>query len=178
MGTSQEINDLQKALGTDIVRPNLYKVTFTDGPVKIPDTKTILIHTANIPEAKISEVSIPVLGRTLKIGGDRDSWPNWDITVINDIDGEVRGMFEEWHNKILSYQNTVGGGASIATTLSGSAKVVMVNRVGGSSGKTYEFFGIFPDTVGGISAGYSNANQAGEYTVSFAVNGVKHPKSD
>ena len=87
-------------------RPNLFEceMYFPDDAVPtttskddLSDKVRFLVKAAQLPASTVTNIDVPFRGRFLKIAGNR-TYANWTITVINDIDFNIRTAFERWSN--------------------------------------------------------------------------------
>ena len=131
----------------------------------------MLVKAASLPASTISNIAIPFRGRQLKIAGDRTFEP-WSITVINDIDFDIRNSFERWMNLMNKHEDNAG-----LTDPTEYQKNLIVRQLGRSSMdkhksgedipvlKEYQFRGAFPTTVSSIDLSYENTDAIEEFTV-------------
>ena len=131
----------------------------------------MLVKAASLPASTISNIAIPFRGRQLKIAGDRTFEP-WSITVINDIDFDIRNSFERWMNLMNKHEDNAG-----ITDPTEYQKNLIVRQLGRSSMdkhksgedipvlKEYQFRGAFPTTVSSIDLSYENTDAIEEFTV-------------
>ena len=133
----------------------------------------MLVKAASLPASTISNIAIPFRGRQLKIAGDRTFEP-WSITVINDIDFDIRNSFERWMNLMNKHEDNAG-----LTNPTSYQKDLVVRQLGrsGLTGsnpssdsqlpvlKQYRFYGAFPTTVSAIDLSYENTDAIEEFTV-------------
>jgi hypothetical protein len=74
-----------------------------------------LCQISEIPASTIGAIPLPYFGRKLQYAGDR-TFPNLQVTVINDEDFKVRKALEFWSRAITEHASTVsqfaGGNAS------------------------------------------------------------------
>ena len=164
-------------------RPNMFEVN-----INLPDqigkdknrdeNMRFLIKAAEIPAANIGNIPVPFRGRVLPVAGDRTFDP-WTVTIINDASFDIRRVMEEWSNLINDLQFDIGdiNPADYQT----SAQVFQLSRQsqgsGGASGgnkddiiqtlRTYNFEGIYPNTVSSIPLDYGATDQIEEFQVTF-----------
>ena len=132
----------------------------------------MLVKAASLPASTISNIAIPFRGRQLKIAGDRTFEP-WSITVINDIDFDIRNSFERWMNLMNKHEDNAG-----LTDPTEYQKNIIVRQLGRSKVqgmstkdeeipvlKEYQFRGVFPTTVSSIDLSYENTDAIEEFTV-------------
>jgi len=114
-------------------RPNLFEceMYFPDDAVPsttskddLSDKVRFLVKAAQLPASTLTNIEVPFRGRQLKIAGTRTYAP-WTITVINDIDFNIRTAFERWSNLINKHE--FGNGTSIYTSNGAFARNFMKN---------------------------------------------------
>lgn len=119
---------------------------------------------AQIPPSTIGSIEVPYRGRVLKLPGDR-SFTEWNLTIINDTDFQIRRAFESWMDLINSHEQNVGptGLNQVAT----SWEVDQLDRTGAVL-KTYRFEYCFPIELGEIDLSHDSADTIEEFTVSLS----------
>ena len=166
-------------------RPNLFEceMYFPDDAVPtttskdaLSDKVRFLVKAAQLPASTLSEIQVPFRGRQLKIAGTR-TYANWTITVINDIDFDIRTAFERWSNLINKHEDNAGlvnpadyQQPMIVRQLgrSGVGGVVPTSDPNVPVLKMYQFIGAYPVEVSGIDLSYENNDAIEEFTVSMA----------
>ena len=129
---------------------------------------TFLVKAANLPASNVGVVEVPYRGRTLKIAGDRTYEP-WTVTVMNDVNFELRKMFERWSQEIQALEvNIQGAGVSRISDYQTSAIVRQYDREGVQT-RAYEFQGIWPSAISAIDLAWDSNDTVEEYTVEFQV---------
>ena len=97
-------------------RPNLFEceLYFPDDAIPLDTSKDalsdktrFLVKAASLPASTVATIPIAYRGRELKIAGDR-SFANWTITIINDVDFNIRTAFERWSNLINKNEDNAG----------------------------------------------------------------------
>lgn len=151
------------------LRQNLYMVRF-NFPVgtQSGDDRAIsyLCKAASLPAHTIGTVSVPFMGRSIKLAGDR-TFEDWTVTLLSDTDLNGRRSFEKWMALMNTAQTNVGSATPVSylTNLS----IDVLDRKGATVFTT-EFRACFPTNIGEIQMGYANNDAIAEYTVTFAVN--------
>ena len=166
-------------------RPNLFEceMYFPDDAVPsttskdaLSDKVRFLVKAAQLPASTLSEIQVPFRGRQLKIAGTR-TYANWTITVINDIDFDIRTAFERWSNLINKHEDNAG-----LTNPADYQQPMIVRQLGraGVSGpspitdanipvlKMYQFNGAYPVNVSEIGLDYATGDAIEEFTVEMA----------
>ena len=166
-------------------RPNLFEceMYFPDDAVPtttskdaLADKVRFLVKAAQLPASTLTEIQVPFRGRQLKIAGTR-TYANWTITVINDIDFDIRTAFERWSNLINKHEDNAGlvnpadyqqpmivrqlGRASVSGPVPSSEVNLPVLKM-------YQFIGAYPVEVSGIDLSYDTQDSIEEFTVSMA----------
>jgi hypothetical protein len=167
-------------------RPNLFECELNFPAISIPDGSTpdslsdstrFLIKAAVLPASNLGIIDVPFRGRNLKIAGDRTFDP-WTITVINDIDFNIRTSFERWMNIINKHEDNAGLIDPFAYQR--DALVKQLGRAGLNGNvpvsdptlpvlKQYKFYGVFPTAVSDITLSYDSSDTIEEFTVDLQV---------
>ena len=166
-------------------RPNLFEceMYFPDDAVPtttskddLSDKVRFLVKAAQLPASTVTNIDVPFRGRFLKIAGNR-TYANWTITVINDIDFNIRTAFERWSNLINKHEDNAG-----LTNPADYQQPMIVRQLGraGVSGpspitdanipvlKMYQFNGAYPVNVSEIGLDYATGDAIEEFTVELA----------
>ena len=166
-------------------RPNLFEceMYFPDDAVPtttskddLSDKVRFLVKAAQLPASTVTNIDVPFRGRFLKIAGNR-TYANWTITVINDIDFNIRTAFERWSNLINKHEDNAG-----LTNPADYQQPMIVRQLGraGVSGpspitdanipvlKMYQFNGAYPVNVSEIGLDYATGDAIEEFTVEMA----------
>ena len=166
-------------------RPNLFEceMYFPDDAVPsttskdaLSDKVRFLVKAAQLPASTLTQIDVPFRGRQLKIAGTR-TYANWSITIINDIDFDIRTAFERWSNLINKHEDNAGivnpadyqqpmivrqlGRASVSGPVPSSEVNLPVLKM-------YQFIGAYPVEVSGIDLSYDTQDSIEEFTVSMA----------
>ena len=156
-------------------RPNRYKVILTFPPgisgALVASTKAgFTAKAASIPASSMGVIDVAYMGRQVKIAGDK-VWEDWNVTCYVDQDWVTRGVFEEWHNKILGFDTNVASeGYQDPANYFARAKVQCLDRYDRVT-RTYDVEGMWPSNVGEVTLGYDQNDQVMEQQVTFAING-------
>jgi len=166
---SFNINEIKSQMLFDGARPALFQVTLQNPANSVADVKfPFMCEATALPEADVGTVQVPYFGRFIKLAGDR-TYPDWQVTIINDEDFLVRNALEEWSNKINSFQGNIRAFGSASPLLYKSqAQVVQFSKTGVPI-RTYQFNGIFPTAISNIPLAWSSQNEIERFTVTFAV---------
>lgn len=166
-------------------RPNLFEceLYFPDDAIPLDTSKDalsdktrFLVKAASLPASTVATIPIAYRGRELKIAGDR-SFANWTITIINDVDFNIRTAFERWSNLINKNEDNAG-----RTNPVDYQQDMFVRQLGRSnlqgkvptSGvqipvlKQYKFLGAYPVNVTEIPLSYDTADAIENFDVEMA----------
>lgn len=161
------VDDFKSKLTGGGARANLFKVTvnfpaYAGGDVELT---SFMVKAAALPASIIAPITVPFRGRQVQIAGDRTFEP-WSITVINDVNMEVRNAFERWMNGIN--QNRSNTGLSNPSEYQADMIVEQLNKAGDVT-KRYDFRGTFPTNISAIELSYDTENAIEEFTVELQV---------
>ena len=161
------INDIRSQLVLGGARPSLFQVIISNPVNPIADLKLpFLCKTAQLPASTLGTIEVPYFGRKLKLAGDR-KFDAWTVTIINDEDFLVRNAMEQWNNYIQLYQSNITALGSSAPSLYKSQATVTQFGKDGSELRTYQFNGIFPETITPIDLQWATVDEIEEFQVSF-----------
>ena len=163
-------------------RPNLFEceLYFPDDAIPLDTSKDalsdktrFLVKAASLPASTVATIPIAYRGRELKIAGDR-SFANWTITIINDVDFNIRTAFERWSNLINKNEDNAGRTNPVDYQQDMFVRQLGRSEVAGNTPisavqvpvlKNYRFYGAFPTTVSSIDLSYENTDAIEEFTV-------------
>ena len=171
----RNITEFRSRLTGGGARSNLFEVEITFPSLAIDerlvtDKVPFLVKAAEIPASNIGNIPVPYRGRVLPVAGDRTFDP-WTVTVINDTDFQIRDAMEKWSNSINDLQTAQG--TINPEDYQTSAKVKQLSREGVNPGdpektlRTYNFVGIYPNTVSNIALDFGATDQIEEFQVTF-----------
>jgi hypothetical protein len=148
------VDDFKSKLRGGGARPNLFKVTinypgFANGDAELT---SFLVEAASLPGSTFGTILVPFRGRILKIAGDR-TFENWQTTILNDTDFNVRNAIERWMNGINAHSANTGLTTPIA--YEADLKVDQLDR-NGDVLKTYTFRGAYPTDLSDIALSYAD----------------------
>ena len=150
----------------EIAFPEELGINLTDISDKVP----FLVKAAEIPASNLGNIPVPYRGRVLPVAGDRTFDP-WTVTIINDTDFIIRDAMEKWSNSINDLQTAQG--TINPEVYQKSALVKQLSREGANPGdpekilRTYNFEGIYPNTVSSIPLDFGATDQIEEFQVTF-----------
>ena len=127
------------------------------------DKIEFLCQSAQIPAAQVGVVEQQFRGHVLKLAGDRTFEP-WTVTIINDVEFSSRTALESWQTDIQQLDS--GEGIKSLDYL--------VDRPFGQQLKKhdsvlarYEFFNMFPTSIGAIDLSYETVDALETFDVEF-----------
>ena len=138
---SFNINDFKSALSQGGARANLFEVTITTSPVGSLSNFKFLCKTTTIPTSVIAPISIPFMGRDIKMAGDR-TFDTWSTTIINDEDFYIRDTLERWLDRIKGHEGVKQKTGKYKRT----ATVTQLSK-DGSALKSYKFVNAWPTSL-------------------------------
>ena len=189
---TRTLEDFKARLRGGGARPNLFECVIdfpqllnpklnTEEKSSIKEDTRFMIKAANLPASNVNVIDVPFRGRNLKVAGDR-TFDVWTITVINDVDFNIRTSFEKWMNMINKHDDN--SGVTRPGQYQTDAYVYQLGRNEGASAqpqkiptggsqipvlKSYRFYGVFPTNVSSIELSYDQADTIEEFTVDLQV---------
>ena len=172
---TRNITEFRSRLTGGGARSNLFEVSidFPDLAIDkrlVTDKVPFLVKAAEIPASNLGNIPVPYRGRVLPVAGDRTFDP-WTVTIINDTDFVLRDAMEKWSNSINDLQTAQG--TINPEVYQRSAQVKQLSREGANPGdpekvlRTYNFEGIYPNTVSSIPLDFGATDQIEEFQVTF-----------
>ena len=172
---SRNITEFRSRLTGGGARANLFEVEIAFPELAIDerlvtDKIPFLVKAAEIPASNLGNIPVPYRGRVLPVAGDRTFDP-WTVTIINDTDFQIRDAMEKWSNSINDLQTAQG--SVDPAVYQRSALVKQLSREGANPGdpekvlRTYNFEGIYPNTVSNIPLDFGATDQIQEFQVTF-----------
>ena len=134
---------------------------FADGDAELT---SFLCEAASLPGSTFGIIQVPFRGRILKIAGDR-TFAEWNTTIINDTDFNVRNAIERWMNGINAHSANTGLTTPIA--YEADLKVDQLDR-NGDILKTYTFRGAYPQDLSEIALSYADNDTIERFTCVWA----------
>jgi hypothetical protein len=166
------------ALATGGARANLFDVTITGiGATGNLSTGALAnfvfaCKASQIPPMTVGIVEVPYFGRVVKVPGNK-TFENWNVTIINDEDFDIRAGMEEWMASMGSHLGNIN--TSTNENLYGTGTVKQYPKTGGTTAiAQYDFVNIFPVNVGEIALDWSSNDAIEEFTVEFAYDYWTH----
>lgn len=148
-------------------RPTLFQVEINNPPAGTAGGATIekikfMCRATQIPPAIVEAIPVGYFGREIKVSGDR-TFPDWNVSIINDEDFLVRDMLEEWS----AVQNSHVANLRRDRQYKREAVITQFGKESNVLRK-YEMVGLFPTVVGPIELSWDNKNQIEIYETTFA----------
>ena len=140
-------------------RANRFRVFIPRSGSKIE----FLCQSAQIPAAQVGVIEQNFRGHILKMAGDRTFEP-WTVTIINDVEFSVRSEIEAWQTGIQELDS--GEGDTTLDYLVDRAFVEQLNKDDTVLAK-YEFFNMFPTSIGAIDLSYETVDALETFDVEF-----------
>jgi len=175
-------------------RPNLFRVELFfplglggggaggGGGIGVPDQEAgrkamFTCMASSLPGSIVEPVNVPYFGRVVKFKGDRQ-YRDWNITVFNDEDFEVRNAFENWHNTMNypesnimdpSYQprQLYKTNCQITQFAKTGDGLVQTGPVESEGIKSYTMVGSWPVQVGDIQVNWGDRNSIETFDVTL-----------
>ena len=141
-------------------RANRFKVFIPRTGNKIE----FLCRAASMPGSSFGEIAIKHMGNTLKLPGDR-VFENWTVTIIDDVNFEVRTGLEAHMNEIQGVGT--GEGSTTLDYLVDRAFVEQLDKSDATLAR-YEFFNMYPQAVAPIQLDYDNGDAVETFDVTFS----------
>ena len=147
------------------VRANLFECTVAP-PFRQDMMTDFKFHckATSLPASTIGNIDVPYRGRQLKVPGDR-TFADWTVTVFNDSDMYIRGVFEEWMARMQDHWSNKADNMNPY----GKATVTQLRR-DGTDIRTYSITSLYPTEVAAIDVAWDSNDAVEEYAVTFAVN--------
>lgn len=151
-------------------KPNLYRVSVTgNAPVQAISTAnfSFFCKSASLPASTLGEISVPYLGRVVKVPGDR-TYDDWSVSIVNNETLPLRKLFEQWNEVYNGHVSNMPNvtGSIYAHVKTCSASVEQLDRSGNTVRK-YTLLNCFPKDVAAIDVGYDSVDTISEFGVTF-----------
>jgi hypothetical protein len=141
-------------------RANRFKVFIPRTGNKIE----FLCKAASLPGSSFSETEVKYMGNSLKLPGDR-AYEDWTVTIINDVNFEVRTGLEAHMNEIQGTGTGIG-----STTLDYLVDRAFVEQLDKADNvlARYEFFNMYPKSIAAITLDYDTTDALETFDVIFS----------
>lgn len=150
-------------------RSNLFEVQWTPPPAgedAAGETKKFLCKASNFPTSVINAIDVFYQGRTIKVAGTRPAYTDWTVTIMNDEDFTIRKDLETWYTFMNHHEDNVRESIGLDQYKMDSATITSFSKDGSPKG-LYTFYGMFPITIGEITADWET-DTIQTYDVTFA----------
>lgn len=127
---------------------------------------SFVCRAAQIPESTVSSIEVPYFGRKIKVAGER-TFTDWSVTVMNDEDFSVRGLFETWSNAMNRLVSNVRDPSVSDEQYKADLEIVQYAKTGEVI-RSYDIIGAFPTQIGSIGLDWDSANAYESFSVNFA----------
>jgi hypothetical protein len=161
------INEMRSQLAGGGAKGSLFQVQITNPVSGAGDLKTpFMVQASQIPESTLGTIEVPYFGRKIKLAGDR-TFAQWTVTVINDEDFLIRNAMEAWSAAINSHQGNLRGFPNASPlNYKSQAQVVQYSKTGEIL-RTYQFNGIYPQSVASIPVDWNTTDDIERFDVTF-----------
>jgi hypothetical protein len=163
----------QNGLTLGGARPSLFQVEMTlPGDLRgrfagVLPKFTFTCRASSIPASSVASFDVPYFGRKIKLAGDR-TFADWNVTVMNDEDFEVRKMFEAW-SSLLNHNEFNTKEIDNNNYKASDAIVKQFSKSGGDEPiASYVFNGLFPTEISAMDLDWDSTNTVQTFNVTFA----------
>lgn len=128
-----------------------------------------MVRASQIPPSVLGQIEIPYFGRKIKVAGDRQ-YANWNVTVFNDEDYNLRATFEQWHENLNQHiENSMINVSPSPITYKRDGIIRHLSKDGATVLRTYTVKGIFPVQIDAIPLDWEAADQTTMFDVEFSI---------
>jgi hypothetical protein len=164
------VNDFKSKLVYQGTKQNLFQVLLPFPAVSQATAQTglfsFMCKAASLPPEEMGVVPVPYFGRQIKVPGDR-TFPEWQVTVINDEGFELRDAFEVWSNAINGhFSNLRNPAAQLSPGFQVNATVQQYGKIGDVI-KEYDLIGVWPSAVTQIDLAWDANDQIEDFQVTL-----------
>jgi hypothetical protein len=164
------VQDFRSKLIKGGARQNLFAVFMTFPSYATPTTGndqfSFMCKAASLPPEEVGVIPVPYFGRQIKVPGDR-TFPEWNITVINDEDFDLRDAFERWSNAINGhFNNRRNAQAFFASGYSVDVTILQYGKRGDVI-KEYDMIGMWPSAITPQDLAWDANDQIEEFQVTM-----------
>lgn len=149
-------------------RPSLFQVEMAipPGVTNALGKFTFTCRASSIPASSVAPVEVPYFGRKIKLAGDR-TFADWNVTIMNDEDFDVRSMFEEW-SQLLNHNEFNTKDIENNAYKTRDAVVKQFSKDADSIIAQYNFYGLFPTEISAMELDWDATNTIQTFNVTFA----------
>ena len=153
----------------DGARPSLFlaQVNFpvsVDGGTEARDKSRFLIKATAIPGSTLGIIELPFMGRKIKLAGDR-TFEDWETTIINDEQMDVRTAIEGWSDAINGFQSNKPSFANSMDYRTSATITQLSTR--GNAIRTYKFHEIWPSSIAAIDVAWETTDTIEEFSCTW-----------
>lgn len=157
------INEFRGSMRNEGARQHLFQVTITNPVNPAGDQLTpFMVRSTSVPTEVINPISIPYMGRDIKVPGSRPSYEDWSGTITNDENFIIRNALEEWMQRINGKEGNLRGTGNVY----GTVRIIQYSKEGQII-RVYELVNAFPNSLSPISFDWS-ADDVEVYDVTFS----------
>ena len=128
------------------------------------DKIQFLCKTATLPGQTITQTDIKYKGLQIKLAGDRE-FEDWEVGIYNDTDFSSRNAIERWMADIVPLDSSVG---PVGYDYMVDRATVSQMARDDSIIATYEFFNMWPKSIGAIELDTAGGEEVETFTTTFA----------
>lgn len=163
--------EFRSQLQGDGARPNLFEVSLNFptaiNPKNASRKLTFMCKTASLPGSTVGQVPVFYFGRETKLAGNR-TFPEWNLSIINDEDFAVRNALEKWMNGLNSHVGNIRAlWANNSLGYTADARVRQFSKTGDVL-KEYSMIGCFPVDISPIDLDWGSNDSIEEFNVTLA----------
>lgn len=160
--------DYLKTQFRDIARPNYFKIKIDPPTVLAPEWNnrlTMLAKSAVFPSIEISNYEFERAGFVLHVPTNKMNYGDLTITFYNDVDFEIRTLFNRWQRMALfNWQKDIGSIPAIA--MAGKVTVYQFDA-GHNPVYAVEVDNAWPKNISEISLDQDSTDQLETFSVQF-----------
>lgn len=153
-------------------RPSLFDVTLISplNFIGVPSSDfSFMCKATSQPGKTMDKIAVPVRGGAeFYVSGDA-TFPDWTVTVINDVDQSIRKAFEAWSGKIKGHETNLNKYGTSNPQLYKADAILNRYDQQGNVTATYQLVGLFPLGVPEIPLAYETKNSLEEFQQTFSI---------
>ena len=161
---------------TDIINESMdgARASLFMAEIKFPDAvaggkhagniSRFLIKSAALPASTLGIIELPFMGRKIKIAGDR-TFEDWETTIINDEQMNVRSAIENWSDSINGLQSNKPSFVNSMAYRSTATITQLSTR--GNAIRTYKFHEIWPSSIAAIDVAWETTDTIEEFSCTW-----------
>ena len=161
---------------TDIINESMdgARASLFMAEIKFPDAvaggkhagniSRFLIKSASLPASTLGIIELPFMGRKIKIAGDR-TFEDWETTIINDEQMDVRTAIEGWSDAINGFQSNKPSFANSMDYRTSATITQLSTR--GIPIRTYKFHNVWPSAIAAIDVAWETVDTIEEFSCTW-----------